>query len=75
LVLHGGSSIERDYVIAAIELGIAKINIGTEIRQAYEAGLRSGRTLDAAKEAVYDRTCRLIRDYYGVDGSHDIVIG
>ncbi|MGC9349908.1 MAG: class II fructose-bisphosphate aldolase [Anaerolineae bacterium] len=75
LVLHGGSSIERDFVMAAIELGIAKINIATEIRQAYEAGLRAGGTIEAAKAAVYERTCWLLRDYYGVSGSRSVVAG
>jgi fructose/tagatose bisphosphate aldolase len=73
LVLHGGSSIERDFVMAAIELGIAKINIATEIRQAYESGLRAEGTIDAAKDAVYERTCWLLRDYYGVSGSRSVV--
>jgi fructose/tagatose bisphosphate aldolase len=34
LVLHGGSGVKREYLLAAIKKGIAKVNIGTEIRQA-----------------------------------------
>lgn len=37
LVLHGGSGVKREYLIAAIQAGIAKVNVGTEIRQVYEA--------------------------------------
>jgi fructose/tagatose bisphosphate aldolase len=73
LVLHGGSSIVRDYVLRAIDVGIAKINVATEIRQAYEQGLKAGGTLDAAKQAVYDRTSWYLRDYLGIAGLHDRV--
>lgn len=75
LVLHGGSGITRDHVRAAVQAGIAKVNVATEIRQAYEAGLRTGGGLDAAKEAVYDRTTWLIRDYFGVAGSRAVIRG
>ena len=37
LVLHGGSGIQRELVLATIGMGIAKINIATDIRQPYEA--------------------------------------
>jgi ketose-bisphosphate aldolase len=36
LVLHGGSGIQVDFIRRGIKAGIAKINVGTEIRQAYE---------------------------------------
>ncbi len=68
LVLHGGSGIPRTYVLEAIQRGIAKINVATEVRQAFEEGLRSGGSLEAAKAAVYERTTWLIRDYFGVAG-------
>ena len=38
LVLHGGSGIEQDYISQGIKAGIAKINVGTELRQPYEKG-------------------------------------
>lgn len=69
LVLHGGSGIQRQYMQDAIRAGIAKVNVATEIRQAFELGLRSGGTLEAAKDAVYERTAWLIADYFGVAGS------
>ncbi|MGC9521282.1 MAG: class II fructose-bisphosphate aldolase [Anaerolineae bacterium] len=74
LVLHGGSGVRRDDVLAAIKVGIAKINVATEIRQAYEEGLRTGRGLEAAKEAVYARTVWLIRDHFEVAGSREVVL-
>ena len=40
LVLHGGSGIEDASVAAAIELGVAKINYGTSLKQRYLAALR-----------------------------------
>ena len=36
MVLHGGSGIQQQYILEAVQNGIAKINIGTIIRQAYE---------------------------------------
>ncbi|MBU2037333.1 class II fructose-bisphosphate aldolase family protein [Patescibacteria group bacterium] len=39
LVLHGGSGIPAGDVKKAIELGIVKVNINTELRLAYKAGL------------------------------------
>ena len=40
LVLHGGSGIQQDNVRDAMKRGIAKINVATEIRQAYEVALK-----------------------------------
>ena len=42
LVLHGGSGIQQQNVRLAMKHGISKINVGTEIRQAYEGALRKG---------------------------------
>ena len=66
LVLHGGSGIPREYVLASFKKGITKINIGTEIRQTYEATLRSSGKVSAAQDAVYERTKWLIGDYFGL---------
>lgn len=41
LVLHGGSGIPDDMIRQAIELGIRKINIATEVRNAFMTGLES----------------------------------
>ena len=40
LVLHGGSGIPQDQIEKAIQLGIAKININTEIQLAFQAATR-----------------------------------
>ena len=39
LVLHGGSGIPADMIRTAVEIGIRKINVATEIRNAYVQGL------------------------------------
>ncbi|MBI2437314.1 MAG: class II fructose-bisphosphate aldolase [Lentisphaerae bacterium] len=68
LVLHGGSGVCREDVLAAMQHGIAKINVATEIRQAYETTLKTSGQVAAAQEAVYARTTELIRDYFGIAG-------
>jgi fructose-bisphosphate aldolase class II len=68
LVLHGGSGVRQADVLAAVKKGIAKINIGSEIRQTYEQQQRSTRRIAAAQDAVYRRTTELIRDYLGITG-------
>jgi ketose-bisphosphate aldolase len=75
LVLHGGSGVKREYLLAAIKKGIAKVNIGTEIRQAYESALRESGSVAAAQNAVYERACWLIRDYFGMAGTRRLVVG
>ncbi len=73
LVLHGGSGIQQEYILAAVKRGVAKINVGTEIRQPYEAKLRETGSLAAAQEAVYQRTSWLIREFFGWSGTAKIV--
>ena len=75
LVLHGGSGVKREHLLAAIQKGIAKVNIGAEIRQAYESALRVSESVAAAQDAVYERTCWLIRDYFGLAGTRRLVTG
>jgi len=74
LVLHGGSNIKREYVLEAIRNGIAKINIGTNIRQAYEKGLsQEGGSVAAGQSKVAEEVTFLIRDYFGIINSHDVL--
>jgi ketose-bisphosphate aldolase len=75
LVLHGGSGVKREYLIAAIKHGIVKVNVGTEIRQAHESALRASGTVSAAQDAVYERTSWLIKDYFDVAGIRSVVSG
>ncbi len=74
LVLHGGSGIPRDYVLASFKRGIAKINIGTEIRQAYEQARQESAKITAAQDAVYERTSWLIADYFGLNGNRPFIV-
>jgi len=50
LVLHGGSGTPEDDIKEAIQMGIVKININTELRLAFSGNLR--RSLDNNKEEI-----------------------
>jgi ketose-bisphosphate aldolase len=63
LVLHGGSGIENDYITRGIKAGIAKINVGTELRQPYERAMKENGDVEYARECVYKRCRELIRDF------------
>lgn len=51
LVLHGGSGIPEDKIIKVIKLGISKININTELQQAWHEGVLK---FVENKKEVYD---------------------
>jgi fructose/tagatose bisphosphate aldolase len=68
LVLHGGSGIPSELIRRGAKLGIAKVNVGTEIRQAYETALRGTGSVEQAREAVYAGVGSLIRDHFGTAG-------
>ena len=69
IVLHGGSGVRREYLAPAFKAGVAKMNIGTEIRQAYAHRLRDTGSVAKAQEAVYERTRELLHDYLQISGS------
>ncbi|MDI3525178.1 MAG: tagatose 1,6-diphosphate aldolase GatY/KbaY [Candidatus Atribacteria bacterium] len=69
LVLHGGSGIRKEYVQEAIRNGITKINVGTEIRQAYEKGLKEGGNIESARSILKDKLFELIEEYYEIQGT------
>ncbi len=73
LVLHGGSGVRREFVLEGVKLGIAKMNIGTEIRHAYEAGLKKSPA--DAERALYERTRWILREYLGIADSRALVLG
>jgi len=73
LVLHGGSGVRRESLLAGIKKGVVKVNIGTENRQAYEAALRASGSIAAAQDAVYEHVSWQIHDYLGVTGSRQLV--
>jgi ketose-bisphosphate aldolase len=75
LVLHGGSGVRQEYLLAAVKKGIAKVNVGTEIRQTYESELRASGDIATAQDAVFERTCWLLRDYFRLAGTREQVVG
>ena len=76
LVLHGGSGIQHQYILDAISAGIAKINVGTELRQTYEFALQeSGNDVSFARDALYKRTRSYIADYLFNTNLKDFLFG
>lgn len=73
LVLHGGSGIENDYITRGIRAGIAKINVGTELRQPYERAMRERSDVEYAREKVYTRCRELIRDFLHTSGDAQVL--
>jgi ketose-bisphosphate aldolase len=74
LVLHGGSGVRQEYLLAAIKRGITKVNVGTEIRQTYEPALAKSGSVAEARDAVYEKTCWLLRDYFGLAGTRGQIV-
>jgi len=67
LVLHGGSGVQKESLMAAIKHGIVKVNVGTTTRQAYERGKQE--SIAAAQRAVYEAVVRLITEEFEAAGS------
>lgn len=64
LVLHGGSGIRHESVLEAVNAGIAKINVGTQMRQCYEEALRERPgDITYAQETVYWKVRDYIKNY------------
>jgi ketose-bisphosphate aldolase len=60
LVLHGASGLSDVLIRAVIKLGVAKINVNTELRRSYLDGLRSG--LDTVSDDSIDAAMRPARE-------------
>ena len=71
MVLHGGSGIRKEYLLESFKHGIAKLNIGTVIRQAYEQGLKESE--EKGKDNVYRTTIELITKELEIEGSAKII--
>lgn len=71
LVLHGGSGVQKQCIREAVRSGIAKINIGTAIRQPYESGLKD--SPQAARQAAFEATVQVITEELGVQGSRQVI--
>jgi fructose-bisphosphate aldolase class II len=76
IVLHGGSGIPGDQIRLAIEAGIGKINVDTELRAAYTEGVRAALEQFGPSNDVYplartgaDRVRELVRDKMRLFGS------
>ncbi len=70
LVLHGGSGIKQQSVLDGVKAGIAKINVGTNVRQPYEKGLaEKPGNIAHAQSLVAEEMRSLIVDYYRIAGS------
>jgi ketose-bisphosphate aldolase len=75
LALHGGSGIQREYVLNSFKHGITKVNVGTEIRQAYEQALRATNDVEQAQQACYNRTYNLVTEFFCIAGIQKQVVG
>ena len=80
LVLHGGSGIPAEDVKKAIELGIVKVNINTELRLAYKAGLDkelaqnpNGTTPYKLLENSFEEVKKVVAEKIKLFGSEDKV--
>ena len=76
LVLHGGTGIKQRYILEAIENGISKINVGTEIRQTYEHAIeeKSG-DIEYARHQVYLRTRWVLSEFLKTSGNQKKLYG
>ena len=67
LVLHGGSGIQKAYLREAFKTGIAKINVGTNIRQPYERG--AAESVAKGQDETYKAMLDVIKNELGVEGT------
>jgi len=67
LVLHGGSGIRQADVKESLKKGIAKINIGTQVRQAYEQ--HRSESEQAGQDAVYQTVVSMLTNDLELAGS------
>ncbi len=74
LVLHGGTGIRQEYLLEAMQRGIAKVNVATEIRQPYEATLKETGDIEKARTAVYKTTVAFLEDYIRLAGTRGTVL-
>lgn len=69
LVLHGGTGIQKKYLLEAFKNGITKINIGTAIRQPYEKLMEH--SVKEAQKAVYNEMLDIINNQLEISGSSE----
>ncbi len=71
LVLHGGSGIGKSYMMESVRNGIAKINVGTALRQPYERKISI--SVKDGQEAVYKSMISIIEDDLELSNSASII--
>ncbi|HCS36083.1 MAG: hypothetical protein CVV48_13855 [Spirochaetae bacterium HGW-Spirochaetae-4] len=71
LVLHGGSGIALSYLHESFQHGIAKLNIGTDIRQVYEANLSE--SVEHAQDAVRKRVVEIVDELRIADSATNLL--
>ena len=71
LVLHGGSGIALSYLHESFRHGIAKLNIGTDIRQVYEANLSE--SVEHAQDAVRKRVVEIVDELRIADSATNLL--
>lgn len=69
LVLHGGSGIPAEYLRAAAQEGVVKLNVATELRRAYQQVRETTGRVPAAQEAVAQVVREMVTDKLGIAGS------
>jgi fructose/tagatose bisphosphate aldolase len=76
LVLHGGAGIQADFIRQGIKAGIAKINVGTEIRQAFEKIMQAtGNDIEKARQATYEKVRGIINDMLNIKNTSALLYG
>ena len=73
LVIHGGSGISSEDIIAAMKHGIAKTNVAKAVRQCYQHVMKERNNVVDAQQAVYECITELIRDYFQISGISKII--
>ena len=62
-------------ILEAIQAGIAKINVGTELRQTYEQALMANNDEEKARHAVYLKTRWVIKEFLCIDNTRALLYG
>ncbi len=73
LVLHGGSGIAKQSILDGIRNGIAKINIGTDLRQPFEQAVRENKSIEETRKIIYEKTCDVLENHLEVKNSRNII--
>ena len=71
LVLHGGTGIPKESVLAAVGRGVAKVNVATALRQPYER--LAAESLERAQQAVYDAAVEVVTGDLEVAGKAAVI--